>query len=177
MFKNTFYKIITIAGLLAGMVGPQVVTGMELPPDPAQAVSPHDQEAIPVISSQTEGVEVQVVTDMSCTNSLTWRIDLLLWQSCDMAIHASQPENSPLLVVTESPHENLQVAVMSGPQLERATHVSSSAQQSDFIVLNASIIVVAKQSKNTAYNVYAEQKITPSLKISVNNQGYTVMRC
>ena len=177
MFKNFTYKIIAIVGLLAGMFGPQIASGTELPAQPAGGVSIVNLPTIPVVASLDANIEVEVTTLSNCGNPLTWRLDLLLWQACDMAISTNAPVEHPTVVVDKSNNDNITLRVNTGPQLANSSEVENSSPQSSFAVFNNNSLI-HNPEKTSSVSLYMERVFIPQqTQISISGNYSMVMRC
>lgn len=178
MFRNLIYKIIAVVGLLASMLGPQVASGAEFPGQSVQPNSHVSVETIPVVSSQNSNIDIAVDGAPNCDNKFTWRLDLLLWQSCNVTIKTSVLDVNPKVVVSELAGKDTKVSITAGPKLTNKSQLNTSSDRSIDIVFSNTLTALSKQEKILHGNVFIERSsIVISLQNFSNDSLNVVMRC
>ncbi len=106
--KQITYKIIVIASVLLGALGPQVASG---------SINGNSEEAVPTFTTPVQLSSIQLsdspldstsvsnkeYVDLSCSSQLgSIRLDLLLWQGCGNQLGiAPQPEIPQVVVISQ----------------------------------------------------------------------------
>jgi hypothetical protein len=179
MLKNFTYKIIAIASLLLGLLGPQVASGQE-------QAAVHDNlhptsaaQAIPVVSNPQQDIAVEVGTQKGdCSSDSSARLDLLLWQACDFSIQTQVAVVPPKVVVNDLDLSGLNVKVAVSPNWQNPPSLNSSSDQNKEAVLVSSAQDLTKTIL-TKYNSveFLAEADGRHPNFSFNNYASMVMRC
>lgn len=101
--KQIAYKIIVIASVLLGALGPQVASGNSVSGE-VSTPSQGQISAMQVIDSPYKATNLSATdyVNPACSSQLDFtRLDLLLWQGCNQLDLAPQPKTPQIVVISQ----------------------------------------------------------------------------
>lgn len=179
MLKNFTYKIIAIASLLLGLLGPQVASGQEQAATHNNLHFYSSGQAISVVSNPQQDIAVEVATQKrDCSSDSSARLDLLLWQACDFSIQAQAAVVPPKVVVNDLDLSSLNVKVVVSPNWQNPPSLNSSSQQNKEAILLSSAHDLAKTTLIKYNSVESLAEVDGRYhNFSFNNYASMVMLC
>ena len=179
MLKNFTYKIIAIASLLLGLLGPQVASGQEQATVYNSLHPTSTAQTISVISNPQQDITIEVGTQKGdCSSDSSARLDLLLWQACDFSIQTQAAAFPPKIVVNDLDLSGLNVKVAVSPNWQNPPSLNSSSQQNKEAILLSSAHDLAKTTLIKYNSVESLAEVDGRYhNFSFNNYASMVMRC
>ncbi len=181
--KQTFYKIIAIASVLLGALGPQVASGSvqvmskQVLPQPVTSNYSLDLSQEP--TSQVS-VQIQFQQEQQCWMATDGsRLDLMLWTGCNsLAIAPSLQQSLPSLAVVSQPEQLPAVIVQDSVSLTAQASFDSGSSRENSVIPSLGFNFKVSTTEVVANATVNRLSLTEApLFNSSNNLRTIVMRC